>query len=48
LQVLDIAEKVAEKLAERVRRRKVEKPNNGDDIDRIIALRRGHHGVSEG
>jgi signal recognition particle GTPase len=41
LQVMDVAEKVAEKLAERVRKRKP-KEEDGDDIDRLIALRRGH------
>ena len=46
LQVLEMAEKVAERLQDRVRKRIGKKAENGDDLDRIIALRRGSHGVS--
>lgn len=44
LQVLDIAEKVAEKLKDRVKhRRQTADQDGGDEIDRLIAIRRQHH-----
>ena len=48
LQVLELAEKVSERLRERVRKRTVKPDGDGDDLDRIIALRRGHHDVHGG
>lgn len=48
MQVMEIAEKVSERLTERVRKR-TPKVDQGDDIDRIIRLRRGgFDGVHEG
>jgi len=43
LQVLEIAEKVAERLTERVRKRTSKPSQDGDELDRIIAIRRGQH-----
>jgi hypothetical protein len=45
LQVLELAERVAERLRERVRKRIGKAEEDGDDLDRLIALRRGGHGV---
>jgi ubiquinone biosynthesis protein COQ9 len=50
LLVLDTAEKVAQRLQERVRKRIRKEEPEGDEIDRLIALRRGarHDGIPEG
>lgn len=48
LQVLELAEKVAERLQDRVRKRKVKDEPELDDLDRIIAIRRGKYHVHEG
>ena len=48
LQVLELAEKVSERLRERVRKRTVKPDGDGDDLDRIIALRRGQNVVHGG
>ena len=45
MQVLELAEKVAERLTERIRKRIPKQQTDGDDLDRIIALRRGTHAV---
>ena len=45
LQVLELAEKVAERLTERIRKRIPKQATDGDDLDRLIALRRGGHAV---
>lgn len=48
LQVLDLAEKVAERLQDRVRKRKVSSEPEMDELDRLIAIRRGKLRVHEG
>lgn len=48
LQVMELAEKVAERLQDRVRKRKVKEEPEMDELDRIIAIRRGKLRVHEG
>ena len=45
LQVLELAEKVAERLTERIRKRIPKQATDGDDLDRLIAVRRGGHAL---
>jgi hypothetical protein len=47
LQVLEVMEKLAERLTERIRKRTAKKAENGDEIDRLIALRRGQRWDTE-
>lgn len=48
LQVMELAEKVAERLQDRVRKRNVRAEPEMDELDRIIAIRRGKFRVHEG
>ena len=48
LQVMELAEKVAERLQERVRKRNGKAAPEGDEIDRRLALLRGPRALHEG
>jgi hypothetical protein len=48
LQVLEVMEKLAERLTERIRKRTPKQQANGDEIDQLIAVRRGQRWPTEG
>jgi hypothetical protein len=45
LQVMDWAEKISFRLSERITKRSKKPEENGDDLDRLIAVRRGNYGL---